>query len=483
MVAIRLLVAEARETVMTLVDHFLASVLNALSTGPRRRVGPGLVLGKGTRTPVQRVVVPDDRRFEHLAIFGKTGVGKTTFLLKLAQQHMDEGAGFIFFDYHGDATEHLVRLASHFPEAAHRLILLDLSHPTKSPGLNPLEMRGTSDSAFARVSELTGILKRRWQMTTFGPRTEELLRNTLYTLAVNRLTLLEAPLLLTDRPFRLQLVERVQNTDIRHYWHERFETLSEAMKATVREPLLNKITAFITEPACRHLLGQRTSTLRFSDAMQDGAWVVVNLAKGHLREHAFTLGNLVFACLQFDVFGRVNLPPSRREPFTIMVDEVQNLAENDLVTLLAEGRKFRVCLITANQFTEQISPELRAALLSAGTLICFRLSSTDARTLAPELSIRESRLLAQQLTTINRGEALVRTNVEGAVQIRTPTLSIPPSNHAVESLRSLALERTTRERVAIEHEIEGRMVAARAVRASEEAKEPTHEDDYAQTDW
>jgi hypothetical protein len=469
---------------MTLVDHFFTGILNALSTGSKRRSGSGLMLGRTVQTPVQSVAVPDDRRFEHLATFGKTGVGKTTFLLRLALQHMQAGQGFVFFDYHGDATEQLVRLASQFLESADRLVLLDLAHPTRSPGLNPLELRGSVDSAFARVSELTSILKARWQMNTFGPRTEELLRNTLFTLAVNRLTLLEAPLVLTDRAFRLQLVERLPNADIKHYWHERFEPLSEAMKATVREPLLNKITAFITEPACRHLLGQRVSTVRFADTMQEGAWVVVNLAKGILREHAHTLGNLVFACLQFDIFGRVTLPQNRRLPFTVMVDEVQNLAENDLVTLLAEGRKFKICLITANQFTEQISPELRAALLSAGTLICFRLSASDARVLAPELSIRDRRLFAERLTTLGRGEAVVRTNVEEAMQIRIPSLPIPPAGGAVAALRSLALERTTRERTAVEGEIEGRHVAARAVRGNEPPEDATtHEEDYATTDW
>ena len=34
------------------------------------------------------------------------------------------------------------------------------------------------------------------------------------------------------------------------------------------------------------------------------------------------------------------MPEAERRLFALFCDEVQNLAENDLVTLLAEGRKF-----------------------------------------------------------------------------------------------------------------------------------------------
>ena len=60
-------------------------------------------------------------------------------------------------------------------------------------------------------------------------------------------------------------------------------------------------------------------------------WLIINLSKGKLRDHAHTLGNLVFAKLQFDVMARANLSEQNRPIFTIFCDEVQNLAENDLV--------------------------------------------------------------------------------------------------------------------------------------------------------
>src|SRR6185369_435400 len=128
---------------------------------------------------------------------------------------------------------------------------------------------------------------------------------------------------------------------------------SDAMKGQFREPLLNKITAFLTEPATRHLLGQRRNTIDLSQAMRDGQWVLINLSKGRLGEHAHTLGNLLFAHIQFSVLARASLAADARRLFTVMCDEVQNLQENDLVTLLAEGRKFGLSLVTAGQYWAQ----------------------------------------------------------------------------------------------------------------------------------
>src|SRR4029077_10542066 len=88
--------------------------------------------------------------------------------------------------------------------------------------------------------------------------------------------------------------------------------------------------------------------------------------------------------------------------------EVQNLAENDLATLITEGRKFGISVITANQFWEQLPKELRGALLSAASHVCFRVSSADAHVLAAELSLERRSRLTLELTNLVRGEAVGR---------------------------------------------------------------------------
>src|SRR5947207_6009401 len=391
-------------------ERFAVRVLNALIPRPVPTSMPGLLLGCHADQQASDVTLPLPRRFEHVMVLGKSGAGKTHFLEHVALQHFVRDEGCVLLDFHGDATQHMLGFATRFLQAADRVVLVDLTDPDRSPGLNPLELKNAGEAAgFRQAAELAAILKRRWGTDAFGARTEELLRNTLYTLAMTGYTLVEAPTLLTSAVFRRALIKRLKNADVVAYWQQRYEPLSEPMKAVFREPLLNKITGFLTDPIPRHLLGQTRSTIRFADAMREGRWVLVNLAKGRLGEHAHTLGNLIFARLQFEVLARVSLPQAQRQLFSILCDEVQNLAENDLVTLLAEGRKFGVSLVTANQFWHQLPTELRGALLSAGTHVLFRLSAADARVLAPEWSVSGSRRYVAQLTTLSQGTALVRS--------------------------------------------------------------------------
>jgi hypothetical protein len=78
---------------------------------------------------------------------------------------------------------------------------------------------------------------------------------------------------------------------------------------------------------------------------------------------------------------------------------------------LSEARKFAVRLDLANQYTDQLSDGVRAALIgNAGALIILRVGSRDAELLAPEFRpmepgasvTRSTSRLAQPRTRQNR---------------------------------------------------------------------------------
>ena len=123
--------------------------------------------------------------------------------------------------------------------------------------MNPLEME-TPD--FIRIAEFSEVLRNRFALDHFGARTEELLRNALYVLAANKLTLIELAPLLTHSGFRASCMKRVENADVRQYFEARYDQVSDAMRAVMREPILNKTSAFTADPRFRHILGQTQST-------------------------------------------------------------------------------------------------------------------------------------------------------------------------------------------------------------------------------
>jgi hypothetical protein len=72
--------------------------------------------------------------------------------------------------------------------------------------------------------------------------------------------------------------------------------------------------------------------------------------------------------------------------FFVHVDEFQSFSTDAFASLLSEARKFATHFSLANQYTEQLSDSVRAAVLgNAGTLLVFRVSAGDAELLAPEL--------------------------------------------------------------------------------------------------
>lgn len=361
------------------------------------------------------------RRTTSIVVLGKTGTGKSSLLRHLMAQDIAQDRGFLVLDIHGELTPFILRTINARERAERRhlsdkLIVVSPGDREMSVGLNPLE--GADD--FVRVAEFSQILRERWALDHFGARTEELLRNSLFVLAANGLTLLELSLLLTHTGFRAECMKKVLNAEVRQYFELRFDPLSDAMRAVMREPILNKTSAFTADPHFRHIVGQTQSSFSLREAMDAGAWVVVNLEKGRLGENALTLGSLILTMLKNALFSR-----TKRSLFTVYCDEIQNFVAqgSGIETMLSEARKFGVGFVTANQFLEQYSAETRAAILSIGTHIFFQLSSADATQISQALD--GGKPLGERLKNLPARHAIVKSSSDRWAEIVVPTVIEP----------------------------------------------------------
>jgi hypothetical protein len=368
----------------------------------------------------------------------------------------------VYFDLHGDATPFLLRTVSALERRLHchlsnRLILIDPADSVVSVGFNPLEQESPD---FVRIAEFAQVLRERWALDHFGARTDELLRNALFVLSANSLTLLELAPLLTHAGFRTTAVQRVTNPEVREYFASRYDQVSEAMRATMREPILNKTSAFTADPHFRHIIGQTRSTFSIREAMDEGYWVVVNLAKGRLGEQAFTLGSLILTVIKNALFTR-----EKRSLYTLYCDEIQNLVAygSGIETILSEARKFGVSVVSANQFLDQYPAEMRAAILAVGTHAFFQLSSADANLVAKALD--GGRPLAERLKNLPQRSCVVKSGPDRYAEVGIPTVRNLENDYTDLLNRSRYL--WGRVRTHIEHEIEKRQTVVR--RSTEEA--------------
>jgi hypothetical protein len=447
------------------MKHFLEKLLtrfwNRIAAEKRRLpLATGLVLGSRVvdeASTAAKVVIPHSRRPTHIALLGRTGTGKSSLIRWFCEQDIRAGRGFFIFDVHGELMPAILSLIAAEERRANadlseRVIVIDPADTSCSVGINPLEGRQGQDS-FVRVAQLAELLKQRWGLHAFGARTDELLRNSLLVLAENGLTLLELGLLLKDALFRASCLKQVTNAEVREYFEARYGAASEAMQAVMREPILNKTSAFTADPHFRYIIGQQRSTFSISQAMDEGKWVLVNLAKGKLGAEAATLGALLLSVVKHASFERV-----KRELFTVFADEVQNLIGYgaDLETMLAESRKQWVSICTANQYLEQLPQEVRAAILAIGTLVCFQLSAPDAQFVATALD--GGKPLAERLKNLPPRHLVVKSGSETLVE--AAVLEIREHHTPWRDLYERSLHRWARPRADIEADIAARHAKA-----------------------
>jgi hypothetical protein len=340
--------------------------------------------------------------------------------------------GFCFIDPHGDLYQSILEFLASMcagnensevlDEIGKRLVLIDFANSKWVIGFNPLE--AIDVNPYTQALEFMGILKKLWA-GYWGPRMEEVMFNTMVTLSIHGYTLIEAKMLLTDPVFRERLLAGLPDGEVKDYWLYRYNQLSDQMQNTYREPTLNRLSIFLSDPSIRTMIGQRKSTINFRQVMDDGKWLLVNLSKGRLKSNAHLLGAFLVAKLQLAALSRVDVEEEKRRPFFLFADEFQNFIGDDFETILSEARKYALGLTLVHQNMDQLDRQLRSAILgNTLTQIFFRISNQDATALAAEIGQREKQMIQRKLVNLNQREAFIKKKGEQARLMKT--LFVPP---------------------------------------------------------
>lgn len=323
-------------------------------------------------------------RLTHLLMLGKTGAGKSSLLEVLARGDLAAGRGFALIDPHGDLAERLVADAP--PEMAGRMIYLNGPNAAQPYGYNPLR-RVRSDLIPLAASGLLETFRKLWPQA-WGMRMEHVLRNSIFALLEQeQATLADIPRLYDDKNYRRTVASKVRNPAVRAFWTREFPAYPPRLQAEMVAPVQNKIGAVLSDPTLHRILVGPQEPIRFRRLLDEGGFLIVNLAKGQLGEDsAATLGSLLVSTLGLAALSRSDTPEDERRPFHILVDEFQTFTTLAFATQMAELRKVRASLTLATQHLGQVPQEVRGSVLAnAGTLLSFRLGAEDAAVVAKEL--------------------------------------------------------------------------------------------------
>ena len=346
-----------------------------------------------------------DRR-RHMYVIGQTGSGKSTLLNNCILQDILTGRGFAFFDPHGDSAELII---DSIPKSRIRQVVYLNPSDTRFPlGFNPL--RGVpQELQAAATANLISAFRSMWR-DFWGPRMEHVLSNTIAALIAYPdhlgVSLLAIPKMLTDDRFRRRILHHVSDPIVLAFWEDEFARYDQRQRSEIISPILNKMGAFARNPAMRNILGQAQNSFDLAHIMDNRKILIVNLAKGVLGEDmAGLLGSLLVCAIQQEAMKRATRPEDAREDFHLYIDEFQNFTTDAFDSIVSEARKYRLSLIIAHQYLDQLSDKVRKAILgNVGNLVMFTLGGGDAEALAVECKPFQAQILREQA----RGDMLVR---------------------------------------------------------------------------
>ncbi|MBN1374417.1 DUF87 domain-containing protein [Candidatus Dojkabacteria bacterium] len=343
----------------------------------------GLWLGtsvyRGERRPV--AIRPEDRR-RHMYIIGKTGVGKSWFLQNLVMQDIYAGHGVAFLDPHGDTVEWLLKRIP--ADRAEDVIYFNAADHERPVGFNIMEYYNESDKHLV-VNSFLGLMYKMFDPNNqgiVGPIFERAVRNVMLTaMSEPGSTLVEVVRILTDEEWvKSYWLPKVKDDLVRRYWTDQMSQTDKFHKSEALGYLVSKFDRFVTNELMRHIIGQSKSGFDFRDVMDNKKILLVNLSKGLIgEENAEFLGLLMIPRLLRAAMSRADIDEEQRQDFYLYVDEFQNFATDSFEQILSEARKYRLNLIVANQYIQQIDEKIRDAIFgNIGSIVSFKVGTDDA---------------------------------------------------------------------------------------------------------
>lgn len=427
--------------------------------GPRNVPDNGLLLGynvfRGTK---KKINISTEDRARHLYLVGQTGTGKSTFLENMALQDMLNGGGFAFIDPHGDVAE---RLLSMVPKERTEDVVYfcpaDMDYPL---GLNLFEFDMPEQKDFL-IQEAINMLYKLYDpqhQGIIGPRYEHWFRNAALTIMSDPqgATFIDIPKVFTDNDYMKAKLAHVKDQTVLDFWNKEMASTSDYHKSEVLGWFVSKFGAFLSNEMMRNIIGQTKSSFNLRYIMDNKKILLVNLSKGRTGELNSKLLGMIFVMkFQAAAMSRASIPEDDRKDFALYVDEFQNFSTDSFATILSEARKYRLNLIVANQFTTQLTDEIRDAVFgNVGTIVSFRVGTADAEFLAKQFAPVFDTDDLQRIPNFN---AVVRMLISGIPTQPFSLAGLPPlgspNKELGDALKQLSSAKYGRPKAIVEKEI------------------------------
>ena len=387
------------------------------------RPGGGALVGDTTAGAKREIRFPEDLLRRHHLYVARTRMGKSTLMHHLVTHKLREKAAgrdpdaIVVIDPHTDLAAGILE---HVPASLiDRVRLIDLSDESRSPGINLLDTRVFADRD--RTADLVvRVAKGLWEQ--WGPRMQSILEQTVKTLheaneqveAEQQYTILDGLKLLSDDPFRKDVLKKVSDPYLLEWWARDFGRWHAQYKADALAPVQTRLSYYASSKRARAILGQPRSTIDMRRTIHDGGILLVSTAQGKAgRDVAALVGASLLNLVDAVIREQGSLPFEQRRGALVVVDEMQSMPGVDYESMLSELGKFGASFVLATQSLaklDDLSRTMRDTILAnVGCLAVFQVAGNDARQLVWELG--KERVTEDDITSLPVHQCYVRATV------------------------------------------------------------------------
>ena len=399
----------------------------------------------------------DDRR-RHMYVIGKTGMGKSNLLENMAIQDIKNGEGVCVVDPHGEFADKMMEA---IPSARINDVIYfnpaDKEFPLAFNILEAVE----EDKKNLVASGMMGVFKKIWP-DVWSPRMEYILNNAILALLdYPGSTMLGVNRMMSDKNFRKRVYPKIKDPVVKSFWLNEFDKWDDRFRKEAVAAIQNKVGQFLSSAMIRHIVGQPKSTIDMRKIMDERKILIVNLSKGRIGEDVMRLlGGMIITKIQLAAMGRVDIPENQRKDFYLYVDEFQNFATESFANILSEARKYRLNLILAHQYINQLifdgNTRVRDAIFgNIGTLVSFRVGAEDAEILEKEF---DPVFLMNDLINLSKYHIYLKLMIDGIAGDAFSAATLPPTDlsetaNNMEKVIAMSRERYSCSRLEIEEKI------------------------------
>ena len=182
------------------------------------------------------------------------------------------------------------------------------------------------------------------------------------------------------------------------------------------------------------------------------------------------LGSMLTTRIFLGAMSRANLsgPELAKLPhFYFYVDEFQNFANETFAEILSESRKYRLNLIIAHQYVEQMEEEVRDAVFgNVGTTVVFRVGPFDAEMLE---TVFMPKFTKEDIVSLDKRQIYLSLMIDGVGSAPFSAVTIPPIEAPPVSYKEQVIESSREQFTALRAGIENSIIEELAASAASEA--------------